>query len=103
MEEALAKVTRTERRKRGFFGRIFLSAFWLFNALMILWTFAGMKASSDGIATATSEAAKAGAAVGSAIGMGIIMAIWAAGAVILGLMVILTPGKTIIVETSADS
>ena len=98
----MAKVTRTERRKRGFFGKIFLLAFWLFNALMLFWSVAGMKVSSDGIATASSEAAKAGAAVGSAIGMGIIFALWAAGAVILGLMVMLTPGKTIIVETSGD-
>jgi hypothetical protein len=102
VEEALATITRTEKRKRGFFGKIFMVLFWIFNVLMLLWLVAGIKATSTGVAEATSEAAKAGAVVGSAIGMGMIVAIWAAGAVILGLMVVLTPGKKIIVETLED-
>ena len=95
----MATITRTEKRKRGFFGKVFMILFWIFNTLMLLWLVAGIKATSTGVAEATSEAAKAGAVVGSAIGIGMIMAVWAAGAVILGLMVVLTPGKKIIVET----
>ena len=63
---------------------------------------AGLGASGDAIQNAASEAEKSGAAIGTAIGAGIIIIVWAAGAVILGLLVLLTPGKTIITETRKD-
>jgi hypothetical protein len=98
----LTTITRTEKRKRGFLGKLFLSLFWIFNGLMLWWMIAALGTTSSGIASATSEAAKAGAAIGSAIGLGLILGIWAAGAIILGVIVALTPGKTIVVETMKE-
>lgn len=98
----MATVIRTEKRKRGIIGRLFLILFWLFNILMLIWLIGGLASTSNTIAGATSEAQKAGAALGTAIGMGLILAIWAAGALILGLIVAMTPGKTIITETTKD-
>ena len=98
----MTTITRTEKRKRGLLGKIFLSVFWIFNGLMLWWMIAALGTTSGGIASATSEAAKAGAAIGSAIGLGLILAIWAAGAIILGVIVALTPGKTIVVETMKE-
>lgn len=98
----MATTTRTETRKRGIIGKIFLLLFWIFNGLMVWWLVAGLGASGDAIQNAASEAEKSGAAIGTAIGAGIIIIVWAAGAVILGLLVLLTPGKTIITETRKD-
>lgn len=98
----MATIVRTEKRKRGIIGKLFLILFWLFNILMLLWFVGGLISTSTHMATATSEAAQAGAAIGTAIGMGLILAIWAAGALILGLLVAFTPGKTIITETTKD-
>jgi hypothetical protein len=98
----LATTIRTERRKRGIIGRLFLFLFWLFNILMLIWLIGGLASTGDSFASATSEAQKAGAAIGTAIGMGLILAIWAAGALILGLIVAMTPGKTVITETTKD-
>lgn len=102
LEDALTTIVRTEKRKRGFIGKSFLFLFWIFNGLMLWWLIAAIGTTSNGVATATSEASKAGAVIGSAIGMGLIMAVWAAGAIILGVIVALTPGKTIVTETMKE-
>lgn len=98
----MATITRTETRKRGAIGKLFSILFWLYNALMVAWLVMGLGASGDLIQNATSEAERTGAAAGTAIGVGIIIIFWAAGALILGLLVLLTPGKTIITETTRD-
>lgn len=98
----MATITRTETRKRGIFGKIFLLLFWIFNGLMVWWLFAAFQISGEQMTAATTEAQKAGTALGTGIATGMIMAIWMAGAVILGLLVLLTPGKTIITETTRD-
>lgn len=98
----MATVIRTEKRKRGIIGKVFLLFFWLFNALMLWWLVAAFQISGEQISAATSEAQKAGAAIGTGLATGMIMAIWMAGAVILGLLVLFTPGKTIITETTKD-
>lgn len=95
----MTRTVRIEKRQRGIFGWIFLILFWGFNALMLFALFAGMSDNSAGYQTLTSEAEKTGYAVGTAIGAGLIVMFWAAGAVILGLFVILTRGKKVIVET----
>jgi hypothetical protein len=52
------------------------------------------------MSAATSEAERAGTALGATIGLGMVIGIWMCGAVILGLLVLLTPGKKIITETT---
>lgn len=98
----MATITRIEKRKRGFFGWIFLTIFWLFNALMVCSLFAGINATSKKMALLTTEAEKAGGAVGTIIGVSMILLMWALGAAILGLFVMLTRGSKITVETSKD-
>lgn len=96
----MATVTRIEKRKRGFFGWIFLILFWAFNVIMLLWMILGINASADLAATTTSEAEAAGAAIGSAIGFGLVLMLWVIGAGLLGLFVMMTRGRKVIVETS---
>jgi hypothetical protein len=96
----MATTTRIEKRQRGFFGWIFLILFWAFNAIMLLWMIGGIMATSDLAATTTNDAERAGAAIGSAIGFGMILMLWVIGAGLLGLFVMMTRGKKVIVETS---
>lgn len=98
----MATIVRTETRKRGFIGKLFLVLFWGFNAIMALALFRGLTSSARRLAEASTEAQQAGTAVGAAIGTGMILVIWAAGAVILGLVLLITPGKTVITETTRD-
>ncbi|NBE05955.1 hypothetical protein [Paragemmobacter ruber] len=98
----MSNIIRTETRKRGLFGWIFLIIFWAFNALMALAFFAGMNGAAESTATLTTDAERAGAAIGTVIGAGMIVSIWAFGAIILGIFVLLTRGKKIIVETTAN-
>lgn len=98
----MATIVRTEQRKRGIIGKVLLLFFWLFNALMLWWLIAAFQISGEQLNAATSEAEKAGAAIGTALGTGMIIVAWAAGAIILGLLVLLTPGKTIVTETTKD-
>lgn len=92
----MAKIIRKETRKRGFFGWLFLIVFIAFNAFMAFGLFAGLNNASK--LDASSDAERAGQAVGAALGGGFILFIWLAGAVILGLFVILFRGKKIIVD-----
>jgi DNA-directed RNA polymerase subunit RPC12/RpoP len=78
--------------KRGFFGKVFKWTFVLWNVLMLWWLVSGMNAASH--VKATDDAEKAGRAIGTALGGGIIVAIWVAGAVILGLFVLFTRPKS---------
>ena len=95
----MAKVIRREVRKRGFFGWIFLLLFYAFNALMLWATLAGLY--SVGQTTPDTPEGQVGAAIGATLGIGFLLAFWACGAVILGLLVIVTRGsKTIVEETS---
>jgi hypothetical protein len=98
----MATVTRTETKKRGILGRIFLLLFWIFNGLMFYAMIVGLGGAGEVINATTTEAERAGAAIGTAIGTGMLLMLWLAGAVILGLLVLLTPGKTIVTETVKD-
>lgn len=88
--------TYIERRKRGFFGWIFLLTFFAFNALMVLWLGSYWGVVGEAITEGQSEAARAGATIGGTIGTGVILFTWACGSVILGLLVMMTRGKKII-------
>lgn len=80
--------------KRGFFGKIFLWVFYLFNILMVIWLIGGMNAASDVASKAASEAEKAGASIGTGLGMAFVLFIWAIGDVITGLLALMTRPKS---------
>lgn len=97
----MATIVRREVRKRGFFGWLFLLIFLGFNALMLLWVIDAASRVAD-LEAATSQAEEAGRAVGGVIGFGMILFVWTAGSVILGLLALLTRGrKTIVTEETA--
>ncbi|MFG1418919.1 hypothetical protein V5F38_12205 [Xanthobacter sp. V0B-10] len=96
----MAKIVRREVRKRGFFGWIFLLIFLLFNAVMVLWLISYLGSLSE--VTAVSEAEKAGRAIGGTIGAGFLLVVWALGAVITGLLAIVTRGSKTIVEEMVE-
>lgn len=95
----MATTTRIERRKRGVIGTIFLLLFWAFNALMVFALFVGLSDSGAEMQKLTSEAERSGYAAGTAIGTMMIVMVWAAGALILGLFVLLTRGNKVVIET----
>jgi hypothetical protein len=88
-------MARVTRQKRGFFGQLFLIVFFGFNLLMVVWLFDYWGRVDLGGA---SEAARTGAAIGTTIGTGIVLFIWALGAVITGLLAILTRGRDVSIE-----
>ncbi|TIO30415.1 hypothetical protein [Mesorhizobium sp.] len=92
----MATVVRKEIRKRGFFGWLFFILFLAFNAFMLWAMIVGLSSVGDG--PAATEAEQTGRAVGGAIGVMALLVIWAMGAVILGLLAILTRGRKTIVE-----
>jgi hypothetical protein len=101
-ERAMAKIIRKEVRKRGFFGWIFLLVFLGFNALMVVWLFSYWNLVGDSLSSG-SGAERVGSALGATIGTGTIIFFWMAGAVILGLLALVTRGrKTYIEEKIVD-
>jgi hypothetical protein len=92
----------THIRKLGLFGWLFRIVFWAFNVFMALWawlTSVGLSRLHQ--AVGTSPAAKAGYDVGVAIDIGALAFLWLAGAVILGLFVLLTRGRKTVVIRAA--
>lgn len=94
----MTRTIQIEKRKRGFFGKIFLGLFWVFNALMLWAVIAGAGASVDTAQSYASDAERAGATIGTALGMGFLLFVWVAGAVILGLFALLTRGNKVVIE-----
>jgi hypothetical protein len=93
----MSRIVRREVRKRGFFGWVFLLVFLGFNGLMLLWL-GTYWANIAPLVNEGSEAAKAGGAIGGAIGTGMIMTLWLIGALITGLLALLTRGGKTVVE-----
>lgn len=78
--------------KRGIFGKLIIFLFWGFNILMGVAIWAGTQnavESSQGLTGAEA----AGAAIGTGLGFTMLAVIWLAGAILLGLMAILTRPK----------
>lgn len=96
----IATVT-TETWKRGPFGWIVAILFWSWNLLTAWGLFSGLAKTADHYSTIGTDAERAGAAVGTALGAGAILFLWVAGAVILGLMMLFTRGKRILVTREA--
>jgi hypothetical protein len=97
----MARIIRREIRKRGFFGWVFLLIFLGFNALMVAWLVTYWNLIGDHL-TSGSEAGRAGAAIGATVATGMIFFFWAAGAVITGLLALLTRGQKTYIEESFD-
>jgi fucose permease len=79
--------TYVEKRKRGFFGWLFLLIFIGWNVLMLLW-----------MISALSRPEAAGAAGG--IAFFILLVIWAVGSVVTGLLALVFRGSKTIVRKS---
>lgn len=79
--------------KRGVFGQIFKYLFIFFNILMIIFLFLSGENSGNALATATSDAERAGVAVGTTIWAGTLLILWVIGDIILGLFVLFTRPK----------
>jgi hypothetical protein len=94
----MSKVIRTEVRRKGFFGHLFKWGFIIFNVLMAIWLFSYWGSVGHFITDASSDAARAGGAIGMTIGSSVIVFFWVGGAVILGLLALLTRGKVIVIE-----
>ena len=60
---------------------------------MLWWLVSGTMGASEVMDSATSEAARAGAAIGTGIGVTMILIIWVIGAVITGLLALMTRPK----------
>lgn len=98
----MATVVRTEKRKRGFFGMVFLWVFLLFNAGMAL-VFGVMVQAAQKLPQAANAAEQAGQVIGAGTAFTGIALIWFFGAIITGLLALLTRGgKTVITETVRD-
>lgn len=93
----MTRMVRTEVRKRGFFGWVFMLLFIGFNLLMLAWLISYW-ATIAPMVNQGHSAARTGAALGATIGTGFLIALWAAGDIILGLLTLLSRGKKLIVE-----
>lgn len=80
------------KAKRGFFGKLVMFAFWGFNVLMVLWIWGGTQNAVE-TSQGLTGAEAAGAAIGTGIGVTLLVMIWVIGAIILGLMALLTRPK----------
>lgn len=82
-----------KKPKRTIFGKIVKWSFIGFNLLMLMWMVFGVGGAAETIDSASSDAEKAGAAIGTGLGAMMIIFIWVAGDVVLGLMTLLTRPK----------
>lgn len=98
----MTTITRTEVRKRGVFGKLVKWSFVLFNVLMAVWLISYWGQVGDVYQEAGSEAGQAGAAIGGTIGTTLLLFVWLAGAVILGLLTLFTRGKVTIIEEKTE-
>jgi hypothetical protein len=79
---------------RTAFGKFIKVVFIAFNILMLIWLIAGLGTTAEQYNSSNSEAYRAGTAIGGTIGVGIIVGFWAAGDIIIGIMVLLTRPKS---------
>ena len=78
--------------KRSLFGKLIIIIFWAFNIIMAAWIFGG---GGDAIQTtsALSGAEQVGAVIGTGLAIGFLTTVWVIGAVIFGIMALLTRPK----------
>jgi hypothetical protein len=102
-DNLVATTVTTEKRKRGFFGWVFLLIFWLWQIIMIVSLVSGLSGSSGVYNSATSDAGRAGAAIGTGLGVTAILVFWCLGTIILGFLVMFTRGKKILITRTEQS
>jgi hypothetical protein len=93
----MGEVVQSHVRKRGFFGKIFKFLFIAFNALMLIWVVSYWVTLGGMFQTAATDATKTGMEIGAAIGTGALLFLWVAGAIILGLITMLSRGSTVVI------
>lgn len=84
---------RLKKPKRSMFGLLVKYFFISYNILMLIWFVTGVGAASEAIDNSSSEAEQVGATIGTGLGAIMIIFIWVSGAVILGLLTIITKPK----------
>lgn len=80
--------TYVEKRKRGFFGWIFLLVFILWNVFMVVWMAAALSQTGDNAAA-------------GGIAFMILLIVWAAGSLVTGILALLTRGSKTIIKKIA--
>lgn len=94
---------RREHYRRGFFGKLFKFLFIAFNVVMALWLLSYWATIGEQMQAIDTEAGRTGAGIGAALGTSVIGMLWMFGAVILGILTLLTRGETVIVEETPDA
>ena len=92
------RIVRTEKTVRGPFGQVVKWVFILFNILMLVWMVSTCASVGETINSAGSDAEQAGTAIGGTLATGMLLFIWGFGDIILGMFVLFTRGKKVIVE-----
>lgn len=87
-----------EIRKRSFIGKLIKWTFILFNLIMAFWLFSYWGSLGDISNQAGSNAERTGVAIGGTMGSGLIIFVWLAGAVILGIITMLTRGQRLLIS-----
>lgn len=87
-----------ETRKRGFFGYVFAFLFWAWNALMAWSVFSGLANVGQLGTKLATDAERVGHAAGATIGFSFLLMVWAAGAVVFGLLMFMSRGRREMIE-----
>jgi len=88
--------TTVTTHKRGFFGRFWQIAFWLFQIIMILLIYVNFTSGAEvGAECAGDAACEAGVVLGSGMIAAAGWFIWILGTIILGILMLATRGKLI--------
>lgn len=86
-----------EIRKRGIFGKLIKYLFIAFNIFMLAWLIEYWVKVGGKIEGISSDAGRAGSTLGAMLGTGTLLFYWMAGAVILGILTLLTRGPRILI------
>jgi hypothetical protein len=86
-----------ERRKRGFFGWVFLLIFLAAQALMLAWCTTASIDVGNQSARVMTDAERAGLNIGAGVGFAFLFIVWAAVTIITGAFVLLTRGRKVVV------
>jgi len=92
-------LVQLEIRKLGFFGVVFRIVFYVFNVIMLVVLISVFRSMPDTGPQTSAE--QVGTAIGMGIGTGLYLIVWAAGAVILGLPVLMTRGQKMLAPIDA--
>ncbi len=87
-----------ERYRRGPIGWLMRILFWGFNALMAFALIVGIAGNAERATQITDASTRAGYWAGTWLGVAILLIVWAAGAIILGLLSHFTRGRKEILD-----